>query len=206
MKNTELRNPNSSTFGGMSAAKTGFSTSAKSTASANSEVIATSGAVIPVSGPRDKTARIRTIRSSRTAIPSFQAAMIIVACMPVLSTPKKKAIVNAWNGKTHSNNAMGSASSAPVLGVESARATAPKDISDLALHSTNSRRQIAGRSSVARAPIGVHSGSACHHEAEEQTEEGNGDRENGEIRPERFARDHASVDDRYPRCVVHLIE
>ena len=53
MKKTELRNPNSSTFGGIPAPKIGFSTSANSTANAISAVTATSGAMIETPGPRE---------------------------------------------------------------------------------------------------------------------------------------------------------
>ena len=79
----------------MSAANNGFSTIAKRTANATRPAIAISGATIATPGPRDRTHRVTTIASRITATPSFHAAMIIVACIPVLRTPKKKAIVTA---------------------------------------------------------------------------------------------------------------
>src|SRR6266550_2406843 len=94
-KNTELLKPNSSTFGGIPAAKMGFSTIAKRIASATRAVIATSGAATATPGPRVSTDRITTIVRSTTATASFHDAMIIVARMPVRKTPKNKAIVSA---------------------------------------------------------------------------------------------------------------
>src|SRR5687767_12003913 len=206
MKKTELRKPNSSNFGGIPAAKSGFSAIAKRTASATSPVIATSGAMIATPGPRDNRQRITTIARRITATPSFHDAMIMVACIPVLRTPKKKAIVTAWNGKTHSSRTIGSASSAPVLGVESARARALEGIANLAVHPSQRARQITRRARIALAPISVNSGGAGHHEPKQQARERNCDRQDGIVGPHRFSWCDPRVDHRNARCVVDFVE
>src|SRR5256714_2305526 len=106
MKKPELLNPNSATFAGTSAAKIGFSTSANSAATETKAAIATSGAEIHTPGPREKTQRIATAAIRVTAAISFQAASTIVACIPERSTPKKKAMVTAWNGRTQMKRTM----------------------------------------------------------------------------------------------------
>src|SRR5687767_389053 len=206
MKKTELRKPNSSNFGGIPAAKSGFSAIAKRTASATSPVIATSGAMIATPGPRDNRQRITTIARRITATPSFHDAMIMVACIPVLRTPKKKAIVTAWNGRTHSSRTIGSAISAPVLGVESARARALEGIANLALHPSERAREITRRARIARAPITVDSGGAGDHEAKKKARERNCDRQDCIVRPHCFSGCDPRIDHGNACGVVYLVE
>src|SRR6188474_1822557 len=118
MKKTALRKPNSSTFGGMRAPKIGFSVIANTTARPIRAAMGTSGARILAPGPRDRTARSITIAKRVAATPSFQEAMTVVALMLVRNTPKKKAIVTAWNGRIQRKSTIGRAARAPTRALE----------------------------------------------------------------------------------------